>query len=120
MKKNREQVEGKENRGGGLLIGIKENVPFRQVKIDINVFEDNITESMTVEIPTKDKQKLRITNVYIPPIRSTASENAIQRRTEVKMDKWPDQPYDCIFGDVNAHSPLWDKSLVTADKRRRY
>ena len=72
LKKNREQVKGKDNnRGGGLLIGIKENVPFRRVKLDIDVFEDNITESMTVEIPTKDKQKLRITNVYIPPIRST-------------------------------------------------
>ena len=36
--------------------------------------------------------------------------------SNVKIDKWPSQTYDCIFGDVNAHSPLWEDGLLSADK----
>ena len=35
----------------------------------------------------------------------------------VKTEKWPNQKYDCILGDVNAHSPLWNKERTEADQR---
>ena len=109
LRRDRLQWKGKENnRGGGLLIGIKDNIPFREAKIDLRDKEDEITESLSIEIPTKDKQKLRLTNLYIPPIRNTAAETGRQRKAGVKMDKWPCQSYDCILDDANAHStPLY-------------
>ena len=33
------------------------------------------------------------------------------------MEKWPSEQYDCIFGDVNAHSPLWNNDREAADDR---
>ena len=76
LRRDRLQWKGKENnRGGGLLIDIKDNIPFREAKIDLRDKEDEITESLSIEIPTKDKQKLRLTNLYIPPIRNTAARH---------------------------------------------
>ena len=102
LRKDRRQFKGKENnRGGGLLIGVKENIPFRQAKIDLRGEGDEITESVTIEIPRSDGQKLRITNVYIPPIRNTTSETARKRKSVVTTNKWPDKQFDCILGDFN-------------------
>jgi len=105
------------NRGGGLITGIKNNIPFREANIDLRSKDDEITESLTIEIPTKVKQKLRLTNIYIPPIRNTATEIGRQRKALVKTEKWPNQKYDCILGDVNAHSPFWNKERTEADQR---
>ena len=118
LRKDRRQFKGKENnRGGGLLIGVKEKTPFRQAKIDLRGGGDEITESLTIEIPRSDGQKLRVTNVYIPPIRNTTSETARKRKSVVTTEKWPDKQFDCIFGDFNAHSPLWSKEREDCDAR---
>ena len=69
-RRDREQLKGKENnRGGGLLFGIKEIIPSTEMKNEMRGPGDNITEWHTVEIPTGKKNKIRITNMYIPPIR---------------------------------------------------
>ena len=118
LRQDRLQWKGKENnRGGGLLIGIKRHIPFRKAKIDIRSNNDEITESLSIEIPLKDKQKLRLTNIYIPPIRTPKEGEGRQRLAEVSMEKWPSEQYDCIFGDVNAHSPLWNNDREAADDR---
>jgi ribonuclease HI len=117
-RRDRLQPKGKErNRGGGLLVGIRKGTPYREARIDLRGDGDEITESYTIEIPRKNNQKLRLTNIYIPPIRNTVSEAARQRGTGIDTDNWPCQPYDCLFGDVNAHSPLWDKAYEEADER---
>ena len=98
-----------------MITGIKDNIPFREANIDLK--DDEITESLTIKIPTKDKQKLRLTNIYIPPIRNTAAEISRQRKALVKTEKWPNQKYNCILRDLNAHSPLWNKERMKADQR---
>ena len=98
LRRDRLQWKGKENnRGGGLITGIKDNIPFREANIDLRSKDDEITESLTIEIPTKDKQKLRLTNIYIPPIRNTAAEIGRQKKALVKTKKWPNQKYNCIL-----------------------
>ena len=82
IRRDREQKRGKENnRGGGLLIGIKETTPYREIYNDLRGPDDEITEWITVEIPTSNSQKIRITNMYIPPIRDTPGEKARNRKT---------------------------------------
>ena len=117
-RKDRAQPRGKEgNRGGGLLVGIKKGIPFRVANIDLRGYGDGITESYSIEIPLKNGQKIRFTNIYIPPIRNTSSEAERQRDTEVTTNKWPCERYDCLFGDFNAHAPVWDSSYEEADER---
>ena len=105
------------NRGGGVMVGIKKNIPFRIASLDFRTEEDEITESISIEIPRKNKQKLRINNLYIPPIRNTASEKQRQRSHIVKTDKWPCQNYDIVLGDINALSPIWDLNCEESNKR---
>ena len=52
-RKDRAQLVGNEkNRGGGLLIGIKKDCPFKEVNIEIREDPDTFTEWMTIDIPT--------------------------------------------------------------------
>ena len=211
VREDRKQPKGKENdRGGGLLIGVRDTIPFKEVKLNRPGKKDSITEWQTVEIPTSEKEKIRLTNVYVPPIRATnqsrshgqserlsqarsespgqegggserprlrserpkqtegtrrsrgespstyenrrssnhgQSERLSQARSEspgqegeetedeqqeteqqgagklyietegFDMTRWPHKEYDMIFGDVNAHSPLWDWIVERTDKR---
>ena len=92
---------------------IKKDIPFKELKRNLRGPEDDITESQTFEFPIacKGKGKLRVTNVYIPPIRNTESERRRQRRSDVQLEKWPSGRDDIIVGDMNALSTLWDKEL---------
>ena len=68
LPKSRKQAQGNENKiGGGLLIGIRNNIPYFEVKDnEIREKGDNVTEWQTIEIPISQSEKWRITNVYIP------------------------------------------------------
>ena len=100
------------NRGGGLLIGVKSNVPYKKVNIEIRGDTDKSTEWLTLEIPTKSNRKLRLTNIYIPPTNTTTEDS-------ISLEKWPCKEFDLILGDINAHSLLWDDNCKDgkADKR---
>ena len=76
-RQDRYQPKGKDkDRGGGLVTGVSEEyAKKRLVKFNIRGSRDHLTESLTVEIPTKNGEKIRVTNVYIPPANSEASRN---------------------------------------------
>lgn len=117
-RKDRTQPKGKEkNRGGGLLVGVKDTIPFKLVNIEIRPANDKISEWMSIEIPTKGNQKIRITNIYVPPIRT--GEYGAQRDDVFNTDKWPNKRCDLILGDVNAHSPLWSNELENGQSDAR-
>ena len=144
---DRHQPKGKEkNRGGGLVTGVKLRLgKKRLVKFSIRGKEDCLTEGLTIEIPTKGKEKIRVTNVYVPPANAEASMRSRQEargrgrirgrsegRRAVGRDmslrsnlfdvrRWPTKEFDIILGDTNAHSLLWDDSWdkPEADERGR-
>ena len=74
-RKDRDQPKGKEkDRGGGLLIGVRKTIPYKHLeKMNIKGVKDHITEAQSIEIPTTNGKKIRITNVYVPPHNSEAS-----------------------------------------------
>lgn len=80
---DRHQPKGKEkNRGGGLVTGVKEKLgKKRLVKFSIRGKDDGLTEGLTIEIPTKGKEKIRVTNVYVPPANAEASRNLQENTT---------------------------------------
>ena len=116
IRQDRPQLKGNEkNRGGGVITGIKDDTPFRKVRLNIKDVEDNNTESITIEVPTHDGRKIRITNIYVPPIRNTARDN----RVEVfNLRHWPSKEFDLILGDTNAHSALWDENWEGSSDQR--
>ena len=80
---DRTQLVGNEkNKSGGLLIGVKNDCPFKEVHIEIREDPDTLTEWMTIEIPAPANKKLRLTNIYIP-LTNTVVEDLIS------PEKWP-------------------------------
>ena len=73
------------NRGGGLITGMKEDINFREVSLDIIGKEDEITEWLTIELPTKDNEKLRLTNMYIPPPPSMKKKKKKRKKSSSKV-----------------------------------
>ena len=74
-RQDRHQPKGREsNRGGGLITGVRETLAKKRLlKFSIKGNRDHLTEWLTIEIPTSNNEKVRITNVYIPPANSEAS-----------------------------------------------
>jgi len=60
-----------------LTTGIKRNIPYKRHDGEIRGPKDTITEWISIEVPTTDKKKVRITNVYVPPIRGSGSNQAV-------------------------------------------
>jgi ribonuclease HI/exonuclease III len=112
IRRDRFQPVGKEkNRGGGLLILILKKIGYTTSTLKISADEDNTTEAQTIEIPTGDNGKLRITNIYIPPERPPDASSADRRERHITTDRWPTEEHDIILGDTNAHSVMWDNNL---------
>lgn len=66
-RKDRAQPKGKEtDRGGGLPTGIRKTIPYKNLEKH-NIRGDHITEGQEIEIPTQNRQKIRITNIYVSP-----------------------------------------------------
>ena len=112
FRQDRNQKKGKErNRGGGLIIGCKDTIPCHVVEKSYREEGDEITEAMTIEVPLMGNKKIRIVNMYIPPIRNTAEEADRNRESNIGTSKWPCTPDDIIVGDINAHSSIWDDAV---------
>ena len=94
------------DRGGGVMIEIRDTLSYRLTGLEVKVEEDNLTESITVENPIEHGEKLRITNMYVPPLRG--------REHTFKPDRRPSGRHGMILTDTNVHSLLWDR---TPEKR---
>ena len=138
-RQDRQQPKGKEgNRGGGLITGVSLKLGKKRLpKFGIKGTRDHLTEWLTIEIPTSNGEKIRVTNVYIPPANSEASRNQEQAANggganngrenrqgalysnNFDVRRWPCKDYDVILGDTNAHSQLWDTNWTgdEADER---
>ena len=124
LSKPRSQPRGKENvRGGGVMMGIRNTIPYREIK-DYNIRDtnDGITEWQMIEIPLSNKEKWRLTNLYIPSERAgDCRDSSLDSVVTTKF--WPKGKDDLLAGDVNAHSSTWDEAMEKdegsdqADKR---
>ena len=110
LSKPRTQPRGKEHvRGGGVLMGIRNTIPYREIKsMDIRDTNDGITEWQTFEIPLGRTEKWRITNIYIPSERAGDCRGS-KEDTVITTKHWPTEKFDLIAGDFNAHASSWDE-----------
>ena len=116
LSKPRKQAKGKENiRGGGLITGIKNTIPYREIKnYDVRDVNGGITETQMIEVPLSEKKKMRITNFYIPSERASDCRGST-KDTVISTKFWPKESFDLLDGDFNAHSMTWDDTMVTEE-----
>jgi len=90
LRQDRVQRKGDEkNRGGGLLIGIRDTIPYRTSRSEFAGGKDEISEWMSIKIPIKGGQKLRFNNIYIPPIRTQCTtEDSILQCKDDHIHGW--------------------------------
>ena len=72
---------------------------------------------MTIEIPTGNGGKWRISNVYIPSERAGDCRGSVAGETGVSTTYWPCTAGDLIAGDLNAHNIIWDPVLEDEERR---
>jgi exonuclease III len=92
--------------GGGVLIGIREELSFELVKSPLLAPNDITTDAIAVKIFPNDnvKRSLTVVNVYVPPIRPSAMDT---RQQLFDPQRLPHDGESLIFGDFNGHSALW-------------
>ena len=99
-------------------MGIRNTIPCHEIKTNnLRDAGDGITEWQTIEIPLNKKEKLRVTNMYIPSERTGDTRNS-GMDTVVTTRHWPSSIHDLIAGDLNAHSLEWDATLQTKGNHR--
>ena len=101
IRQDRVQRKGDENnRGGGLLVGVKDTIPYRISRSEFANENDEVSEWNSIEIPIKGGQKLRLNNIYIPPVRNSKNhtKSAREKKNVISKGKWMSTNYDCLFG----------------------
>ena len=85
--------KGAEFPGGGLLIYIRENIPF----VSNGHSQRDTTEVLSIAVKSTNKKWTTINNIYIPP------------RGDAPDLSWLPVNNDTIFaGDLNGHTRIWD------------
>ena len=90
-------------KGGGLLIPIKDTIPFVDNTAALPQSPDPHLEQQGILIAMPNRQQLRIHNIYIPPRSScSAGHNASIAHLLCNNEM------SLIVGDINAHHSRWD------------
>ena len=104
VRKDHKYIRKDEDRkGGGLLTLIKEDIPYRRIQ----GWRGKVTEGLVVYINTDSKNKMKITNVYRPPINR---KEGIDERVQERIGGWiTGGKNHLIAGDFNLHHEKWSK-----------
>ena len=105
------RLDRHKNKGGGLLMLIKDMIPFVDNTAALPRSADPHLEQQGISITMPNRQQLHIHNIYIPPRSScSAGHNAsiahLLSNNEMSL----------IVGDINAHHFRWDTN-TNEDKR---
>ena len=99
------------NRGGGLVLYIKDGIPHWEETVETH----SMLEAQVVCIPLSKKKQLRVVNIYIPPYRGTQGREELEA-VMADLRRMPRQEDTIWCGDFNAHHPTWDP-YVEEDSR---
>ncbi|XP_077445624.1 uncharacterized protein LOC144066154 [Stigmatopora argus] len=91
-------------RGGGVVTFIRTQIPYRLGDTALRDLNPG-TDGLTVEIPAGKGPALKISNVYVPPVKSSAWPDEGNGCTDLKIELGGNE---ILLGDFNAHDMLWD------------
>ncbi len=95
------------NKGGGLIIYVKNNITFTNNNIP-QIINQNFIELQLITLHLTPKKQIQIANIYIPPS-NTTNQNQTNEDNDIKqcINYITSTPNSIITGDINAHSTLW-------------
>ena len=97
------RLDRQKNKGCGLLMLIKETIPFVDNTAALPQSADPHLEQQSISITMPNRQQLHIHNIYIPPRSScSAGHNASFAHHLCNNEM------SLIVGDIDAHHPRWD------------
>jgi ribonuclease HI len=100
------RVDPKQASGGGTATLIREGLQYTQNTNKITAANDETTEFVSVSVfPNGASKPIKIHNLYVPPIRSSAADPRSQHfdPRAIPIDKTT-----FVLGDFNAHCASWD------------
>ena len=97
--------------GGGVLTLVKNDIAFTE-RPSPTVSQDQTTEWLWITVHLSKTQKLELHNIYVPPIRTSTTDQRIQCFDLTNLTLTPDT---ILLGDFNGHHPLWDDECVEVD-----
>ena len=89
----------KATKGGGLMIYVSDTLVYEIV----DRRSTKATEVLTIRIRLSRNKWVTVTNLYCPPVNSTGQEISLE------LNSIPKSASSIIFGDFNAHHPIWDE-----------
>ncbi|PAA87688.1 hypothetical protein BOX15_Mlig033504g5 [Macrostomum lignano] len=114
VRKDRREIRRSERaRGGGLITLIKHNIPFKR----LTAWKGNITEGLRTIVDISKKERIVITNVYRPPIRTVEGED--DRDRDSVWDWMSPDRREIILGDFNLHSAEWGATAEQSHQDQR-
>ena len=105
------QLDRQKNKGGGLILLIKETIPFVDSTAALLQSADHHLEQHGISITMPNRQQLHIHNIYIPP-RSSCSTGHNASIAHLMCNN----EMSLIVGDINAHRSGWDAN-TNGDER---
>ena len=105
------RLDRQKNKGGGLLLLIKETIPFVDHTAALPQSADPHLEQQGISITMPNRQQLHIHNIYIPPRSScSAGHNALIAHLSCNNE------ISLTVGDINAHHPRWDTNTSEGER----
>ena len=97
------RLDRHKNKGGGLLMLIKDTIPFVGNMTALPQSGDPHLEQQGISITMPNRQQLHIHNIYIPPCSSCSADHNASITHLLSNNKM-----SLIVGDINAHHSGWD------------
>ena len=105
------RLDRHKNKGGGLLMLIKDTFPFVDNTAALPQSTDPHLEQQGISITMPNRQQLHIHNIYIPPCSNCSAGHSASIAHLISNNKM-----SLIVGDINAHHSRWDTN-TNEDKR---
>ena len=100
-------VQG-EARGGGLIINIRKQIPYKISHSQVN--NSCAMDKQTIDIPTPNSQTFTVSNWHLPPENSHYLQRSGISLSELQPNA---NVHVVIYADVNAHDTAWDQTANT-------
>ena len=108
------QLDRHKNKGDGLLMLVKDTIPFVDYTAALTQSADPHLEQQGISIAMPNRQQFHIHNIYIPPRNSCSAGHSASIAHPLCNSEM-----SLIAGDINAHHSRWDTNTNDDERGRQ-